>query len=126
MPLVKLHLRRGKAPEYVRAVADAVHDALVAQANVPADDRFQLIREYENEAIIADPSYAGGERTADLVIIEITLNQGRTLEVKKNLYADIAARLERDPGVRPDDVLVNLVEVSKENWSFGRGVATYG
>lgn len=126
MPLVKIHLRKGKTPEYVRSVADAVHEALVAHANVPADDRFQLIHEYAAEDIIAHPSYAGVARSADLIIIEITLNLGRTLEIKKELYAGIARRLENDPGVRPDDVLVNLVEVAKENWSFGRGLATYG
>ena len=126
MPLVKIHLRKGKSPEYIRAVADSIHDALVAHANVPADDRFQLVNEYASEDIIAHPSYAGVSRTADLIIIEITLNAGRTLEIKKELYAGIARRLQNDPGVRPDDVLVNLVEVTKENWSFGRGIATYG
>jgi phenylpyruvate tautomerase PptA (4-oxalocrotonate tautomerase family) len=126
MPLVKIHLRRGKSAEYLRSVADAVHEALVAEANVPADDRFQIICEYADEAIIAHPSYAGCDRSPDLIIIEITLNAGRTLEIKKSLYADIAARLGRAADVRPDDVLVNLVEVTKENWSFGKGIATYG
>ncbi|HEY2091512.1 MAG TPA: tautomerase family protein [Thermoanaerobaculia bacterium] len=126
MPLVKIHLRKGKSPEYIRAVADGVHAALAAHANVPADDRFQLIHEYGADDIIAHPSYAGVTRTADLIVVEITLNAGRTLEIKKELYAGIARRLEEDPGVRPDDVLVNLVEVAKENWSFGRGLATYG
>jgi 4-oxalocrotonate tautomerase len=126
MPLVKIHLRTGKSPEYIRAVADGIHDALVAHANVPADDRFQLVHEYAGDDIIAHPSYAGVSRTADLIIIEITLNAGRTLEIKKELYAGIARRLQNDPGVRPDDVLVNLIEVTKENWSFGRGIATYG
>jgi 4-oxalocrotonate tautomerase len=126
MPLVKIHLRQGKSPEYIRAVADSIHAAIVAQANVPEDDRFQLIREYPAEEIIAHPSYAGASRSADLIIIEITLNLGRTLEIKRNLCADVAARLEKDPGVRPDDVLINLVEVPKENWSFGGGKLTYG
>jgi phenylpyruvate tautomerase PptA (4-oxalocrotonate tautomerase family) len=126
MPLVKIHLRKGKSPEYLRAVADSVHAALVAHANVPADDRFQLVNEYAADDIIAHPSYAGVSRSESLIIIEITLNLGRTLDVKKELYAGIARRLEDDPGVRPDDVLVNLIEVAKENWSFGRGLATYG
>ena len=126
MPRVKIHLRQGKSPEYLRSVADGIHDALVAEAGVPADDRFQLICEYEHDSVIAHPAYAGVERSENLIIVEITLNAGRTLEVKKKLYASIAERLSRDPGVRPDDVLVNLVEVTKENWSFGRGVATYG
>ena len=126
MPLVKIHLRKGKTPEYIRAVADGVHEALVAHANVPADDRFQLICEYAADDMIAHPSYAGVTRTENLIIIEITLNTGRSLEIKKELYAGIARRLQQDPGVRADDVLVNLIEVAKENWSFGRGLATYG
>ena len=126
MPLVKIHLRRGKTPEYLRSVADAIHEALVSQANVPADDRFQIVCEHDDDAIIAHPSYAGANRSRDLIIIEITLNAGRTLEIKKNLYADIAARLAQAADVRPDDVLINLVEVTKETWSFAKGLATYG
>jgi len=126
MPLVKIHLRRGKSPEYLRSVADAIHEALVSQANVPADDRFQILCEYDDDAIIAHPSYAGANRSRDLIIIEITLNLGRTLEIKKSLYADIAGRLGQAADVRPDDVMINLVEVSKENWSFANGICTYG
>jgi phenylpyruvate tautomerase PptA (4-oxalocrotonate tautomerase family) len=125
MPLVKLYLRRGKSAEYRRSVADAVHEALVAQANVPADDRFQILHELDEDALYAHPSYGGVNRSRDLIIVEITLNAGRTVDIKKNLYADIAARLGRAADVRPDDVLVSLVEVTKENWSFGGGRATY-
>jgi len=126
MPLVKLWMRRGKSPEFLRTAADCVHDALVAQANVPADDRFQIIQELDAEALIAHPTYGGVNRSADLIVVEITLNHGRTLEIKKNLYADIVARLGSALDVRPDDVLISLVEVTKENWSFGNGLATYG
>jgi 4-oxalocrotonate tautomerase len=126
MPLVKLWLRRGKSPEYLRTAADCVHEALVAQANVPADDRFQVVQQLDADALIAHPTYAGVNRSDDLIVIEITLNQGRTLEIKKSLYADIVARLNRSLDVRPDDVLISLVEVTKENWSFGNGLATYG
>jgi 4-oxalocrotonate tautomerase len=125
MPLVKIHLRRGKSDEYRRSVADAVHEALVTQANVPVDDRFQLIFEHDGGFVIAHPSYGGVSRSDDLILVEITLNAGRSVEVKKNLYADITARLGRDADVRPDDVVINLVEVTKENWSFGKGKATY-
>ena len=125
MPLVKLYLRRGKSPEFKKSVADAVHEALVAKANVPPDDRFQIIHELDAASLIAHPSYGGVNRSADLIIVEITLNAGRTVEIKKNLYADIAARLGRAVDVRPDDVLISLVEVTKENWSFGGGKATY-
>jgi 4-oxalocrotonate tautomerase len=125
MPLVKLYLRRGKSAEYKQSVADAVHQALVAQANVPPDDRFQIIHELDEESLIAHPSYGGVSRSSDVIIVDITLNAGRTIEIKKNLYRDIAERLNRAVDVRPDDVVVCLVEVTKENWSFGGGRATY-
>jgi phenylpyruvate tautomerase PptA (4-oxalocrotonate tautomerase family) len=125
MPFVKLYLRKGKSPEYLRSVADAVHEALVAQANVPRDDRFQVIQQLDEAALIAHPSYGGVNRSKDLVIVEITLNAGRTVEIKKSLYADIARRMQEAADVRPDDVLIVLVEVTKENWSFGGGRATY-
>lgn len=125
MPLVRITLRRGKSSEFLREAGNAIHEALVAQANVPADDRFQIFDEVEADRLIAHPSYGGVERSEGLMIIEITLNAGRTAEIKRNLYADIVARLGRAVDVRPDDVLISLVEVTKENWSFGKGLATY-
>jgi 4-oxalocrotonate tautomerase len=124
MPLVRITLRQGKAPEYLRGISAAVHQALVMQASVPADDLFHVIDEVPHANLIANPTYAGCDRSEDVLFIEITFNAGRTLEVKRALYADIAARLA-EVGVRPDDVLVNLVEVQKVDWSFGKGLATY-
>ncbi|MDP9360297.1 MAG: tautomerase family protein [Acidobacteriota bacterium] len=124
MPLVKIYVRKNRTADEVRAIGDAIHEALVAQANVPADDRFQILNRLDRDQIVAHPSYGGVSRSEDIVVIEITLNAGRTVEIKKNLYAGIVARLQT-LGVRPDDVLVSLVEVTKENWSFGGGRATY-
>ena len=121
---MKIYVRKNRTDAELRAIGDGVHDALVAQANVPADDRFQILNRLDRDQIVAHPSYGGVSRSEDIVIVEITLNAGRTVEIKKMLYEDIAARLER-VGVRPDDVLVSLVEVTKENWSFGGGRATY-
>lgn len=125
MPLVEITLRKGKPPEYVRSIADAVHEALVAQANVPQDDRFQIVHQVGDTELIAHPSYGGVNRTQDLIIVKITFNAGRSVEIKKNLYADIVRRAGKTADVRPDDVLICLVEVTKENWSFGGGRATY-
>lgn len=126
MPLVKFYLRKGTSPEFRRILCDQVHQALVAQANVPADDQFQIVNELDPESLVAHPSYGSVSRSERVIIIEITLNTGRTLEIKKSLYADIVRRLERQIAVRTDDVVVLLVEVAKENWSFGKGIATYG
>lgn len=125
MPLVRITLRKGKSPEFLRDASNAVHEALVATANVPVDDRFHIIDEVSHEKLIAHPTYAGCDRSEGLMVIEITLNAGRTVEIKRALYKDIVDRLQRELDVRPDDVLINLVEVTKENWSFGKGLATY-
>ncbi len=125
MPLVKIHLRKGKSPDYLQSVSDSVHGALVSQANVPADDKFHIIHQLEPGELIAHPSYGGVERSEELIVVEIVLNAGRTVEIKKALYADMAARLNQAVDLRPDDLLVSLVEVTKENWSFGGGRATY-
>jgi len=125
MPLVRITLARGQSPEHRRAVADGVHRALVDTANVPRDDRFQSVHEVPAEDLYFDPAYLGQARTGAVAFIQITLNQGRSLEVKKALYARIAENLAASPGLRKDDVLVSLVEVPKENWSFGGGVMSY-
>lgn len=125
MPLVRISLREGKSADYRRAIGDAVHRAMVEAAGVPALDRFQVITEHSADSLIYDPTYLDIQRTDDIVIIQITFNAGRALEQKKALYARIAELLAENPGIRPQDVFVNLVEVAKENWSFGNGVAQY-
>lgn len=126
MPLVRITLRKGRSPEFLRDASSAVHDALVATANVPADDKFHILEEVEADRLIAHPSYGGVSRGEGVVIVQITLNAGRTGEIKRALYADIARRLQESVDIRPDDVVISLVEVTKENWSFGSGRMTYG
>ncbi len=125
MPLVRISLREGKDRSYRNAIADGVYEAMLATINVPAGDRFQVIDECPPDGLIYDPGYLGIKRTDDVVFIQVTLNQGRTLELKKAFYARVAENLAKSPGLRKEDVLINLVEVPKENWSFGNGIAQY-
>lgn len=125
MPLVRIAYRSGKGPGFGRAVGESVHRAMVETINVPAKDVFQVITEHAPEGLVYDPSYLDIHRTDGIVLIQITLNAGRTVEMKKALYARIADHLAEHPGVRREDVFVGLVEVPKENWSFGNGVAQY-
>lgn len=124
MPLVRIALRQGKPAKYRRAIADGVHAAMVEAANVPPLDRFQILTEHAPEDLIYDASYLGIARTDDIVMIQITLNQ-RPTNVKLALYQAIADRLASDPGVRREDVLISLVPVAPEDWSFGHGKAQY-
>jgi phenylpyruvate tautomerase PptA (4-oxalocrotonate tautomerase family) len=125
MPLVRIALRKGTKPEFRRKLSDSVHRAMVEAIKIPEQDKFQVITEHDAESLIYDPSYLGISRTDGVVLIQITLSAGRTVEVRKALVARIAALLRESPGVRPEDVFVSLVEVAKENWSFGNGIAQY-
>ena len=125
MPLVRISLVKGKPEAYRRKVGDAVHRALVDTINVPALDRFQLVTEHEPGDIVYDSNYLGIARSSDIVIIQITLSTGRTLEQKRALYRRIAENLHAAVGLRRQDAWVNLVETAKENWSFGNGLASY-
>jgi phenylpyruvate tautomerase PptA (4-oxalocrotonate tautomerase family) len=124
VPLVRVSLVKGKTPEYRRKVGDAIHRALVETIDVPPLDRFQLITEHEAGDLVYDPGYLGIARTNDIVIVQITITAGRTLEKKRALFRRIADNLAA-LGLRREDAWVNLVEVAKENWSFGNGVASY-
>src|ERR1700761_328489 len=124
MPLVRIDIRKGKDAAYRQEISRVVYDAMVG-VGVPKGDRFQIISEHDAGNFIFDPDYLGIQRTDDLVIIQITWNEGRTVEQKKALYKSIAEGLAKSPGVRIEDVFINLVEVKRENWSFGAGVAQY-
>ena len=125
MPLVRVALREGKSPAYLTAVGESIHRAMVETINVPADDRFQIFTVHSEETLVCDVEYLGVKRSDDILLIQITLNAGRTLEQKRALYRALADRLAKDPGLRREDVLVSLVEVPKENWSVGNGEASY-
>ena len=124
MPLVRISLVKGKRPAFRRQVGDAVHRALVDTIEVPPLDRFQLVSEHELADFVYDASYLGVRRTDDLLVIQITLSAGRSLQKKRALYRRIADNLA-ELGVRREDVWINLVEVASENWSFGNGIASY-
>jgi 4-oxalocrotonate tautomerase len=125
MPLVRISLRHGKPAAYRRAIADGVYTALRQTFNVPDEDRFITISEHGEDGFLFSRTYMGIERSDDLVIVQITVSNTRGVEQKKALFAAVAECLSRDPGLRPQDVFINLLEVPKENWSFGNGIAQY-
>ncbi|MDR3417066.1 MAG: tautomerase family protein [Nevskia sp.] len=125
MPLVRIDLAQGRSPEYRAAIGDKVYDAMRETLDVPEHDRFQVISEHAATDLVFDRGYLGIARSADCVFIQVVLNEGRTLEKKRAFYKAVADGLHARLGLRREDVLINLVEVRKENWSFGNGEAQY-
>ena len=124
MPLIRIDLRKGKDATYRQKIGRVVYDALLS-VGVPNNDRFQVIGEHEAENFLFDPDYLGIHRSQDLVIIQVTWNEGRSVDQKQALYKAIADGLHAAVGLRREDVFMNLIEVKKENWSFGIGEAQY-
>lgn len=118
-------MRSGKPQGYHQAIFDGLYRAMRETFNVPEDDQFMALTEHEASCFRYSPSYLGIARSDDVVFIQITANNTRSVEQKKALFRRIAELLGQSPGIRPEDVFVSLVEVAKENWSLGKGLAQY-
>jgi phenylpyruvate tautomerase PptA (4-oxalocrotonate tautomerase family) len=126
MPLARISVPRHRSSTDRQAISAGIHAALQEAFKVPADDLFHLVTEHEpNSGLARSASYLGIDYSDDLTIIQITVSDTRTVEQKKQLFRLIARNLAAQPGLRPQDILMNLVEVKKENWSFGNGAAQY-
>jgi 4-oxalocrotonate tautomerase len=124
MPLVRIDLLEGKSPEYRKQAGQIVYQALLDAFTVP-DDRFQIVTEHPKAELLFDRDYLGIHRSDDCIFVQITLSSGRTVEMKQRFYKAVADGLHDTLKLRREDVFINLVEVPKENWSFGNGEAQY-
>jgi 4-oxalocrotonate tautomerase len=125
VPLVRIDLLEGKSAEYRAEIGEIVYRAMLAELNVPQNDRFQIIAEHQGTSLICDRDYLGIHRTDDCILIQITLNAGRSVEMKQRFYKAVADGLHERLKLRREDVFINLVAVAKEDWSFGNGEAQY-
>lgn len=125
MPFIRISVAKGTTAAVKQAVSNAIHTALVTAFNVPEADKFQLLTEVSPEDLVCTPEYLGIRYSPKITFIQIVANEGRTVEMKKNLYRSIASAIAETTDIPAADVFINLVEVKKENWSFGNGLAQY-
>ncbi|MBB4275931.1 tautomerase family protein [Rhizobium mongolense] len=124
MPFVRISLLKGKSPDYLRALADNIHRAMVETFDVPPNDRFQVIHQHEPGELIFDRHYLGGQRSDDFVLFSITAGKPRTTGMRKAFYRRAADLLGQSPGLRPEDVMIVVNTTSPEEWSFANGEAS--
>jgi 4-oxalocrotonate tautomerase len=125
MPLAHIAMRAGKPEGHKQAIFDGLYRALRETFDVPEDDQFMVVTEHDAASFRYGKSYLGVARGDDLVFIQLTVSDTRSLAQKKALFRRVAELLGEAPGLRPEDVFVTLVEVRKENWSMGLGLAQY-
>ena len=126
MPLVRIDIPDHFDSGIEIKIGNLVYDTMIECLKVPDDDKFQVLTRHAASHIVKPNSYLGIEYSDGLVIIQITLNEGRTTEIKKSFYSKIAERLNATLNIRKEDIFISLVEVNKENWSFGNGEMQYG
>jgi len=122
MPYARISLLKGKSPQYVRALADHLHQAMVEAFDVPPADRFQVIHQLEPGELIFDRHYQGGPRSDDYVLIHITAGRPRSTAVKQAFYRRLVELLASAPGMRPEDVMVVITTSTMDDWSFSAGL----
>ena len=126
MPLVRIDIPDQLDIGLESRIGDLVYEAMLECLKVPEDDKFQILSRHSAQQIVKPQSYLGIEYTDELIVIQITLNEGRTTDVKKSFYAKVADLLGVELNLRKENILISLVEVNKENWSFGNGEMQYG
>ena len=78
MPLVRIEYRKGIHNDLGNKIGAIVYRSMVETINVPENDNFQIITEHEVNGLIYDPDYLGIHRSDGIIIIQVTLNEGRT------------------------------------------------
>jgi len=126
MPLARIDVSRNASPELIRAVSEAIYGAMVDIANVPTNDKFQVVtRHAADEIVYPKEGYLGVDYSPGIILIQVTWVGGRSTEVKKKFYQRIADELHEKQGVRKQDVWISLVDSAREDWSFGNGEMQY-
>jgi len=122
MPFVRISLPKKLSLETKSTISASVHESLIAEFNVPKDDYFHVIEELESHQIKYPETYLGISHSEDIIYVQITAGQGRTLEQKKKLYHQIATLISTSTEILINNVIIVLLENNVlENWSFGNG-----
>ena len=120
MPVTRIAIRAGKTADYKQALMDEIYEAMRETVAIKDGDRFMAITEHGEHEFAYGP-FLGIDRGDDLVQIQVFWAPGKTVDAKLAMYKRIVERLGVNPGVRPQDVLISVVETAAENWSFGNG-----
>lgn len=99
-----------------QALSDAIHGAIMAALDYPADKRFQRFMPLDDEDFIHP-----ADRGPDYTIVEISMFDGRSEAAKRALIAELFQRIEREAGIAPHSVEITISETPRVNWGI-RGV----
>lgn len=119
MPLVNITILKGKSPEYIKAVSDGINSAVIETMDFPDDDRYQIVHEVDQRCLQFQ------ERTEDRIMMHLTMRAGRSDKSKQAFYARVVENLSKDPGIKPENIMITIVENNDIDWSFRDGEAQF-
>lgn len=120
MAIVRIDFSLHQPDHFAAVVSEVVNTTMQMVLGVPPSENYIVSQGYPDNAILHAPGDCSPERRNQIVFIQITLNLGRTAELKDRFYAELNAALVLTGLLAPEDIYLNLVEVARENWSFGR------
>jgi hypothetical protein len=124
MPLLRFDLIEGRSESEIRKILDSTHEVLLQTLKVPKHDRYQVVHEHKRSRVIVEDTGLGFVRSDHVLLLQVT-SRPRSREMKENFYRLLVERLATHCGISPDDVIVNFVTNTEEDWSFGAGRAQF-
>lgn len=94
-------------------LSDVIHECVVDALEFPKDKRAHRFFPMDKENIF----YPNG-RTNAYTIIEITMIEGRSIEVRKKLIRLLFDRIQEEVGIKHQDIEVCIQESPAYNWGF--------
>lgn len=119
MAIVRVDFSTDQPPEFAPTISRIINDCMQQVLGVPPTENYIVCQAYPVEAILHAPGNCPTERLGKIAFIQITLNQGRSTELKRTFFKQLGSELQASAYLKAEDVFINFVEVASENWSFG-------
>lgn len=119
MAIVRVDFSTKQPAEFAPTVSRVINACMQQVLGVSPTENYIVCQAYPAEAILHAPDICSTERLEKIAFIQITLNQGRSAELKRKFFKQLGAELMETGYLKVEDMFINLVEVASENWSFG-------
>jgi len=105
MCVIRIALVRGKLPDYLTAVADAVHNTLGRSYDSAEEDMFRIIQNLEPDKPIFEKNYEGGCDMDNLLLLDI-LAPEQTIVFQQAFFGRVVLLLKENVQVMPETFML--------------------
>ena len=124
MPIIKIDIFKGRTEEEIKQILDISYEVMLDSFQAPVGDKYQIVTQHENFEMEILDTGLGISRTKNIIVFTL-ITRPRTKSQKVNFYRNLANSLNTRLGVSKEDIMINLVENTDEDWSFFGGEAQF-